>query len=105
MGRGSDVYVIHDDAASYFAEGVYDCVFPDAGGGEDAGMRSYFAAVTDNHGSDDVAACVDFCVFSYGDGAFDGDSFFYGATGVFAGGLDHCFVDGDEVPGVDNIHP
>ena len=99
------MHVIHDDAASYFAEGVYDCVFPDAGGGEDAGMRSYFAAVTDNRGSDDVAACVDFCVFSYGDRAFDGDALFDGPAGVFVCCLNHCFVDGDQVPGVDDIHP
>jgi len=97
--------VIHDDAASYFTEGMNHRIVSNAGGREDTGVWSDFAAITDDGGSNDVAACVDFCVFSYGDGAFDGDSFFYGATGVFAGDLDHCFVDGDEVPGVDNIHP
>ncbi len=105
MGGGCDMHIIHDDTTSYFAEGMDDGVLSDAGRGENAGMWSDFTAVADNGGSDNVAACVNFGVFSYGDGAFDGDSFFDGAAGVFTGGLDHCLVDGDEVPGVDDIHP
>ncbi len=105
MGGRGDVHVVHDDAASYFAEGVNNSVLSDAGGGEDACMWSYFAAIADDHGSDDVAACVDLRVLSYADGSFDGDTFFDGAAGVFACCLDHRFVDGDEIPGINDVHP
>ena len=97
--------VVHDDAAAYLAEGVDNGVVADAGGGEDAGVGSDFAAIADDGGSDDVAACVDSGVLAYADRSFDGDAFFDGAAGVFAGGLNHGFVHRDEIPGVHDVHP
>ncbi len=48
--------IIHNYAASYFAERVNHGVVPDAGGGEDTRIRSNFTAVADDDWSDDVAA-------------------------------------------------
>ena len=80
MGIGCDVYVIHDDAAAYFTEGMNSGVVADAGGGEDACVRADFAVIPDEDWSDDVTARVDPGVFSDVHRSFDGDVFFNDPT-------------------------
>ena len=97
--------VLHDDAVMKFCVWVYDGVVTDGGAWEDADVGANFAVFSDDDWANDVGASIDMGVISDGDWSFDSNVFFDGARGLRWRCMHYCFVDTDEIPGIDDIHP